>query len=286
MAARQRGSLQDDSQGIRLMYTFTPSTKIESAKINANFAELEASVLATPPVGLISPYGGSSAPSGWLLCDGSLTNRTTYNELFAIIGTTYGAGDGSTTFNVPDLRSRMPLGTGAGTFVTTFPHTDVNIGTEEITVPSNVSLFTGAAVVLSTTGTLPTGLSPSTTYYVIRMSATVIKLATTLALAVAGTAINLTAQGSGTNTITISFTDTALGVKGGEATHALTIGELAAHNHTLDQGTGATGSGNFSLPSPNAVYPANYASNNRGGSEAHNNLPPYLAVQYIIRHGA
>src|SRR6185312_8280824 len=63
--------------------------------------------------GFIVMYGATSAPTGWLLCDGSAVSRTTYSALFAIIGTTYGSGDGSTTFNVPDLRQRFPLGKAA-----------------------------------------------------------------------------------------------------------------------------------------------------------------------------
>lgn len=62
------------------------------------------------PVGTLKPYAGSSEPSGWLLCDGSAVSRTTYADLFAVISTTYGAGDGSTTFAVPDLRGRVPAG--------------------------------------------------------------------------------------------------------------------------------------------------------------------------------
>jgi microcystin-dependent protein len=62
------------------------------------------------PVGVILPYGGSTAPAAWLLCDGSAKSRTTYASLFAAIGTSYGVGDGSTTFNVPDLRGRVPAG--------------------------------------------------------------------------------------------------------------------------------------------------------------------------------
>jgi microcystin-dependent protein len=65
------------------------------------------------PIGAILPYGGSSAPSGYLLCNGSAVSRTTYANLFAIISTTFGAGDGSTTFNLPDLRQRFPLGKAA-----------------------------------------------------------------------------------------------------------------------------------------------------------------------------
>jgi microcystin-dependent protein len=60
--------------------------------------------------GTILPYGGSSAPSGFLLCFGQAVSRSTYADLFAAIGTTFGAGDGSTTFNVPDLRGRIPAG--------------------------------------------------------------------------------------------------------------------------------------------------------------------------------
>lgn len=67
------------------------------------------------PAGMISPYGGSSAPTGWLLCDGSAVSRSTYAGLFAVLSTTYGAGDASTTFNLPDLRGRVPLGAGTGT---------------------------------------------------------------------------------------------------------------------------------------------------------------------------
>lgn len=70
------------------------------------------------PVAAVIPYAGSSAPSGWLLCDGSAVSRTTYAALFAIISTTYGTGDGSTTFNLPDLRGRSPIGKNAGTFTT------------------------------------------------------------------------------------------------------------------------------------------------------------------------
>jgi microcystin-dependent protein len=65
------------------------------------------------PTGMIAPYGAAAAPTGWLLCDGAAVSRTTFAALFAVIGTTYGVGDGSTTFNVPDLRQRFPMGKAA-----------------------------------------------------------------------------------------------------------------------------------------------------------------------------
>lgn len=58
--------------------------------------------LTDMPVGTITGYAGATAPSGWLLCDGAAVSRTTYAELFGVVSTTYGSGDGSTTFNVPD----------------------------------------------------------------------------------------------------------------------------------------------------------------------------------------
>ena len=62
------------------------------------------------PSGVLMPYGGSSAPTGFLLCDGSAVSRSTYADLFSAIGTTYGSGNGSTTFNIPDLRGRVIAG--------------------------------------------------------------------------------------------------------------------------------------------------------------------------------
>lgn len=62
------------------------------------------------PTGTFLPFGGTSAPSGFLLCDGTAYSRTTYAALFAVIGTAFGSGDGATTFNVPDLRGRAPWG--------------------------------------------------------------------------------------------------------------------------------------------------------------------------------
>ncbi len=63
------------------------------------------------PTGGIIAYGGTSAPTGYLICNGALVSRTTYAALFTAIGIAYGAGDASTTFGLPDLRQRFPLGT-------------------------------------------------------------------------------------------------------------------------------------------------------------------------------
>jgi|SRR5215831_3393306 len=79
------------------------------------------------PPGTVVMYAGSSAPSGWLICSGQAVSRTTYAALFAAIGTVYGTGDGSTTFNVPSMEARTPrqqvAALGATGGATTHTHT-------------------------------------------------------------------------------------------------------------------------------------------------------------------
>ena len=70
------------------------------------------------PIGTLSMFGGSTAPSKWLLCNGAAVSRITYADLFTAISTTYGVGDGTTTFNVPDFRGRAPIGAGQGSGLT------------------------------------------------------------------------------------------------------------------------------------------------------------------------
>ena len=72
-----------------------------------SFANVAASAFNA---GMLMPYAGATAPTGWLLCFGQAISRTTYSDLYAVVGTTYGAGDGSTTFNLPDLRGRVIAG--------------------------------------------------------------------------------------------------------------------------------------------------------------------------------
>ena len=66
--------------------------------------DLSAQIAAAFPPGMIMPFGATTPPTGWLACNGAAVSRTTYAGLFSILGTSWGTGDGSTTFNVPDLR--------------------------------------------------------------------------------------------------------------------------------------------------------------------------------------
>jgi microcystin-dependent protein len=67
-------------------------------------------VAGAVPVGVVNPFAGATAPSGWLLCFGQAVSRTAYPVLFTTLSTTYGSGDGSTTFNIPDMRGRAVAG--------------------------------------------------------------------------------------------------------------------------------------------------------------------------------
>jgi microcystin-dependent protein len=159
------------------------------------------------PAGILAPFAGSTAPDGWLLCDGSAISRTTYSSLFAVIAATYGAGDGSTTFTLPDLRGRMAMGLD-------------NMG----------------------------GTS-------------------------AGRVTNVQAD--------------AMGGADGEETHILTEDEMAIHSHTLRRITsGSSNDSGFEYSNPSSSYNShdNPSIEEAGGDQAHNNMPPYMALNYLIKY--
>jgi microcystin-dependent protein len=93
--------------------TFTGIASAPTASVGTNTTQVAttAFVASAIPTGVINMWGTGTAPSGWLLCAGAAVSRTTYATLFAVIGTTFGVGDGSTTFNLPNYTNRMPYGT-------------------------------------------------------------------------------------------------------------------------------------------------------------------------------
>ena len=122
-------------------YTFTNDEVVTPAKLNSAATPVVSNIVTADiangavtqeklnssvtlvPTGAVMPFAMNSAPSGWLAANGSAVSRTTYAALFAAIGTTYGAGNGSTTFTLPDLRGYFVRGSGtnsdgvaAGTF--------------------------------------------------------------------------------------------------------------------------------------------------------------------------
>lgn len=91
--------------------------------------------------GEIRGFAGATLPPGWIQCDGSAIARATYSVLFAVIGTTWGVGDGSTTFNVPNLLERFPLGAGGP-----YPLGQHGGTTSVILAPTNLASHTHSVV--------------------------------------------------------------------------------------------------------------------------------------------
>lgn len=148
------------------------------------------------PIGTIIMFAGTSTPVGdWLTCAGQAVNRTTYAELYAAIGDTYGAGDGVLTFNLPNLKGRVAVGrdTSASEFDT-------------------------------------------------------------------------------------------LGETGGEKTHQLTTAEIPAHTHLMNRNNTGASAGVDVYPMGNDVDVTVSTRENTGGDGAHNNLQPYITLNYYIKY--
>jgi microcystin-dependent protein len=205
--------------------------------------------------GMMMMYGGSSAPSGWQLCDGSALNRTTFAALFTAIGTAFGAGDGSTTFNVPDLRQRFPLGKAAA-------GTGSTLGSSGGSIDHT---HTSAAHTHTVPGLSVPGLSvPALSYS-----------GTTSTDGSHGHSINFASgtenadvdvqSGSGTTVAAPSHFHGVIG----------STDVLGAHNHTYsgNTGTGTTGTGTTGTGTSGSTTPGTTGSNN----------PPYQVVNFIIK---
>lgn len=171
-------------------------------KYNGQWYDLSCSLnVSNLLIGEIIEYAGESIPGGYLVCDGSAVSRTEYSELFDVIGTLYGSGDGSTTFNLPDLRGRVV---------------------------------------------------------------------------------------TGLNTTNSNFN--VLGKTGGEEAHTLTVSEIPSHNHTITTfrqyqdgtSTDSTKIGR-TIPAADGGDVSSITSNQTGGGQAHNNLQPYITINYLIR---
>jgi microcystin-dependent protein len=110
------------------------------------------------PVGTIIPFAGAGLPAGWLRCDGTAYSRATYSTLYTAIGTAWGVGDGATTFNVPDLRQRFPLGVAASGTGATLGATGGSIDHTH-TGPSHT--HTSATVNVTVSGATAVSTSPT-----------------------------------------------------------------------------------------------------------------------------
>lgn len=244
------------------------------------------------PSGTVLPYAGSSAPSGWLLCDGSAVSRTTYARLFAVIGTTFGAGDGSTTFNLPDTRGRSVLGAGSGTGLTSralgatggaethtltedempsHTHTqDAHTHTQNAHTHTDsghthgIGSYVAAQEATSHNHTFTTGVESATHTHSGMINNT------------GGGSQVVIGAGYAVNAVT-SSTQSANHVHSGTTD----TGGTVAHTHTL---SGTSGSGTASLGNTTATNQNATATNqDTGGDDPHNNMHPFLVLNHIIK---
>lgn len=263
-------------------------------------AKLAAAVMALlVPSGSVMAYAGATAPANWLLCHGQLVSRTTYAALFAAIGTTYGAGDGSTTFALPDGRGRVLVGRDnmGGTAANRLASTrTVSVSTiaqsaNEVTVVTNAAhgldpgnsvtisgagnaVFNGTWTVVRVLGSssdypndpLAEGSRGSRTFTFTR-----------------GTSATISAVSGGTITTAIAngVDGATLGAVGGSHVHVLTEAQLASHRHRITTAfvtsNVASGSGD-----PEASNVTNI-TNSTGGDGPHNNVQPSIVMNYIIK---
>jgi len=138
-----------------------PTTLYDNAKNTFN-SDVTGFANKSTPTGTVLIYAGASVPEGYLLCNGAAISRTDYATLFQIIGTTYGAGNGTTTFNLPDLRGRVVIGvSGSHAIGTTGGAETVTLTLQQI--PSHTHSYTlyGAG---NSSGTYGAGYTPSGTY--------------------------------------------------------------------------------------------------------------------------
>lgn len=226
------------------------------------------------PTWAVVLWSTNSAPTWYLLCDGSAVSRTTYAGLFSVIWTTYGVWNWSTTFNLPNIWGRIPVGKKSAVSKGT---ATISIASPGVVTLASHWLANWQKVYFTTTGALPTGLSINTDYYIVNADTNTFQLATTIG----GTAINTSWTQSGTHTLFSSDFNT-LGGTGWEESHKLTKNEMPSHTHDFPVYNGwgwsyATQYSNSWLYISNATTSAVWAD------KEHLNIQPYIVLNYIIK---
>lgn len=175
-----------------------PTTSLQAAtKSYVDTAQTTAA-----PAGSIMAYAASTAPTGWLLCDGSAVSRTTYATLFTAISTTWGTGDGSTTFNLPDLRGQFLRGYDSRATATSKDTTQISgITTSGNTTVSGINSTTYLYAGMPISGT---GISAGTTIASVSTNSIVLSANATASSATIGSG----ATTNGSTTVTMSSTST------------------------------------------------------------------------------
>jgi microcystin-dependent protein len=207
--------------------------------------------LAVVPVGAVQDYAGTTAPSGWLICDGSQVSRVTYKSLFDVIGVAFGVGDGSTTFNIPDARQKFILGKAAS-------GTGATLGSSGGAIDHTHTM--GAH-----THSIGSGGSHSHT-------------------------VNSHAHSGPSHSHSFSgTTDDGSGSAGGATSGADIFPSLSNHTHAYSGTTGAEGTGNTGSSSPGTDSQGSHDHGGSTGSASAGTSgtanPPYLSLNKIVFTG-
>jgi microcystin-dependent protein len=237
------------------------------------------------PAGTIHAYGGSTAPSGYLVCDGAVLDRATYPALFAAIGTNFGSPSG-TTFNLPDLRGQFLRGvmpnlsmTGSG-----------NASGNAVTTSGNHP-FSRTGMRVRVSGTLVSGLAANTDYYIVNVSVNSVAFATTPENARTGTRITISGGASGMTIAQAEDLDVMgrLRMFPGGAENAnpgsVQRDELVSHNHTITKFSSGGDTTNRLIGGTSNNSTGNqdhrYDMGLTGGSETR---PKNVYVNFIIKY--
>jgi microcystin-dependent protein len=205
------------------------------------------------PTGSIIMFAGAVAPAGWLMCDGSAVSRTTYAALWGVLGTSYGSGDTVSTFNLPDLENRVPLGAGSRALGNSGGAERVALTTAQLPSHSHgLNNHTHSTPNHTHTGTA--ALTGNHTHPA--------DIDTTETLSGAHGHQNLTAAAAGPGTAGTT-----------DPNEAGIVNSAGAHTHSVSITSGGGGTSGV----------AGGATTTTGSGETHENLPPFLVVNYIIK---